>query len=320
MKDHTLKVQIIQHLSDGKFYSGEQLGEVFGISRAAIARHIHSIQGWGIDIYSVKGKGYRLEQPLDLLNQEYLSSNLSVPIEVIPVLDSTNQYLLKKKDLTSGSVCVAEYQTQGRGRRGRTWVSPFGSNIYYSMYWRLEAGLPAAMGISLVIGIALVEALESLGVNGLRLKWPNDIYYNNRKLAGILVELSGQAGDAANLIIGIGVNVAMPERTTGIDQPWISLKEVVGDKGISRNLLVQTMTEKLCESIEEYERNGLAPFKASWNNYDNFLNKPVKLIIGNKEVFGICQGIDQQGALLLETENGIQPFIGGEISVRPGEA
>ncbi|GAM78884.1 biotin operon repressor [Vibrio ishigakensis] len=125
MKDFTLKTKLIQQLCDGKFYSGEQLGEVFGVSRAAIARHIRGIQELGIDIYSVKGKGYKLEQPLELLKPEYLQQSLSVPIEVIPIIDSTNQYLLNQKDIESGSVCVAEYQTQGRGRRGRAWVSPY---------------------------------------------------------------------------------------------------------------------------------------------------------------------------------------------------
>lgn len=316
MKDFTLKTQLIQMLCDGKFYSGEQLGEVFGVSRAAIARHIRGIQELGIDIYSVKGKGYKLEQPLELLDPTYLSESLSVPIEVIPIIDSTNQYLLNKKDIESGSVCVAEYQTQGRGRRGRSWVSPYGSNIYYSMYWRLEAGLQAAMGISLVIGIALVEALEELGVQGCKLKWPNDVYHNQKKLAGILVELSGQAGDAANLIIGVGLNVAMPENVEGIDQPWTSLNEIKNGQTSLRNKLVKTLTEKLSASIEIYEMQGLKPFLETWQKYDNFMDKNIKLIMGNREVIGICRGIDTTGALLLETDEGIQSFVGGEISVR----
>ncbi|GEA62719.1 bifunctional biotin--[acetyl-CoA-carboxylase] ligase/biotin operon repressor BirA [Vibrio comitans] len=316
MKDFSFKLNIIQYLSKGEFCSGEQLGEHFGVSRAAIARHIKTIQELGIDIYSVKGKGYRLEQPLDLLDKQLLVEKLGLPIEVIPVIDSTNQHMLGQKELQSGSVCVAEYQTQGRGRRGREWVSPFGSNIYYSMYWRLEAGLPAAMGISLVIGLALVDALEELGIQGLKLKWPNDVYFDNKKLAGILVELSGQAGDAANLVIGIGLNVSMPEHVQGIGQPWTSLKEIAGDQGISRNEIVIAMTKKLHDAIDIYEQQGLKPFLTQWNQYDNFLEQPIKLIMGNREVTGICKGIDQQGALLLDTGNQVESFIGGEISVR----
>ncbi|WP_261834265.1 bifunctional biotin--[acetyl-CoA-carboxylase] ligase/biotin operon repressor BirA [Vibrio ishigakensis] len=319
MKDFTLKTKLIQQLCDGKFYSGEQLGEVFGVSRAAIARHIRGIQELGIDIYSVKGKGYKLEQPLELLNPDYLQQGLSVPIEVIPVIDSTNQYLLNQKDVESGSVCVAEYQTQGRGRRGRAWISPYGSNIYYSMYWRLEAGLQAAMGISLVIGIALVEALEELGVQGCKLKWPNDVYHNQKKLAGILVELSGQAGDAANLIIGVGVNVAMPENVEGIDQPWTSLNEIANGQTNLRNELVKTLTQKLCSSIELYETQGLKPFLDTWHKYDNFIGQNIKLIMGNREVHGVCRGIDSSGALLLETDSGIEQYVGGEISVRAAD-
>ncbi|CAM3211015.1 bifunctional biotin--[acetyl-CoA-carboxylase] ligase/biotin operon repressor BirA [Vibrio rarus] len=315
MKDFSFNLELIQLLSGGGFHSGEQLGEHFGVSRAAIARHIKSIQELGIDIYSVKGKGYRLEQPLDLMNQQLLRDQLCTPIEVIPVIDSTNQHMLNQKELPSGSVCVAEYQTQGRGRRGREWVSPFGTNIYYSMYWRLEAGLPAAMGISLVIGLALVDALEQLGVQGLKLKWPNDVYHNNKKLAGILVELSGQAGDAANLVIGIGLNVSMPEQVQGINQPWTSLKEI-SDKKHQRNDIVVVMTNALQSAISLYEQEGLQPFLAQWNQYDNFIDQPIKLIMGHKEVVGVCKGINQQGALLLDTGNEIEAFIGGEISVR----
>lgn len=317
MKHYKTQVELIKRLSDGAFYSGEQLGAELGISRAAIARHIKTIQQWGIDVYRVKGKGYKLERSLDLLQQESLSEALPVPVEVVPVIDSTNQYLLNQKDLSSGSVCVAEYQMQGRGRRGRTWVSPYGTNIYYSMYWRLEAGLSAAMGISLVIGIALVEALEAMGVDGLKLKWPNDVYHNNKKVAGILVELSGQAGDAANLVIGLGVNVSMPDYVTGIEQPWTSVQEILASKTVDRNRLVQHMTEKLHLAIKQYEESGLAPFMAQWAAYDNFLNAPVRLIMGNREVSGICRGINEQGALLLETRQGIEAFVGGEISLRP---
>ncbi|GAD90238.1 biotin protein ligase/biotin operon repressor [Vibrio halioticoli NBRC 102217] len=316
MKDFSFKLKLIDELSSGMFLSGEQLGEKFGVSRAAIARHIKAIQDLGIDVYSVKGKGYRLEQPLDLLDQQALQHRLSSPIEVISVIDSTNQRMLGQADLQSGSVCVAEYQTQGRGRRGREWVSPFGSNIYYSMYWRLEAGLPAAMGISLVIGLALVDALEQLGIDGLKLKWPNDVYHNNKKLAGILVELSGQAGDAANLVIGIGLNVSMPEHVQGIDQPWTSLKEISTTQPIARNDIVVTMTETLRNAISIYEQKGLKPFLSQWNRYDNFLDQPIKLLMGNRQVIGVCKGINEQGALLLDTGTDIESFIGGEISVR----
>ncbi|OBT12029.1 biotin--[acetyl-CoA-carboxylase] ligase [Vibrio sp. UCD-FRSSP16_10] len=316
MKDFSFNLKLIQLLSGGEFHSGEQLGEQFGVSRAAIARHIKSIQDLGIDIYSVKGKGYRLDQPLDLLNQQTLIEQLDTPIEVIPIIDSTNQHMLGQQDLESGSVCVAEYQTQGRGRRGREWVSPFGSNIYYSMYWRLEAGLPAAMGISLVIGLALVDALEQLGIEGLKLKWPNDVYYNNKKLAGILVELSGQAGDAANLVIGVGLNVSMPEHVQGIGQPWTSLKEISGGKTLLRNDIVIALTKALKSSIAVYEQESLKPFLAKWNQYDNFIEQPIKLLMGNREIKGICKGINAQGALLLDTGHEIESFIGGEISVR----
>ena len=142
-------------------------------------------------------------------------------------------------------MCLSEYQLKGRGRRGREWISPFGANLYLSMYWRLDAGMAAAMGLSLVVGVAIVEALEQLNLKEVKLKWPNDLYYQDRKLAGILVEMSGQAGGAANLVIGMGLNLMMTEQTEGITQPWASLSEVAGHKDIDRNQLAITMIQTL---------------------------------------------------------------------------
>ena len=135
------------------------------------------------------------------------------PVHCFPVIDSTNQYLLERVNtLSSGESCLAECQTAGRGRRGKPWVSPFGCQLILSMYWRLEQGMAAAMGLSLAVGVAVVEALESLGYPGVALKWPNDLYYQGRKLAGILVEMSGSAGASCHLVIGVGLNLAMPSR------------------------------------------------------------------------------------------------------------
>ena len=215
MREHSTKLALLKCLSDGEFHSGEDLGEMIGVSRAAISKHIKGIQEWGLDIYRVQGKGYKLANQLDMLDQEKLSApSPDASLELIPIIGSTNQHLLERTNtLESGSVCIAEYQAAGRGRRGREWVSPFGANLYLSMYWRLDAGMAAAMGLSLVVGVAVVEALEEMGVEGIKLKWPNDLYHNDKKLAGILVELSGQSGGAAHIVIGLGLNLSMDPTT-----------------------------------------------------------------------------------------------------------
>ncbi|EFP96998.1 bifunctional biotin--[acetyl-CoA-carboxylase] ligase/biotin operon repressor BirA [Vibrio caribbeanicus] len=317
MKEYSVKLSILKTLSQGGFHSGEELGDKLGISRAAISKHIKGIQGWGVDVFSVQGKGYQLAKPIQLLDQGVLQNNLANNVELIPIIDSTNQYLLDRVDsLESGSVCLAEYQAKGRGRRGREWVSPFGSNLYLSMFWRLDAGIAAALGLSLVVGVAIVEALEDMGLTSVKLKWPNDLYYQDKKLAGILVEMSGQAGAAANIVIGMGLNLMMSEATQGITQPWASLFEVAKNQEIDRNQLAITMITTLHRTLDEYERYGMSGFVEKWNRLDNFINRPVTLLIGSKEITGIARGINEQGAVLLETENGLESYIGGEISLR----
>ncbi len=319
-KDHSTKFHILRVLSDGEFHSGEALGHDLGISRAAIAKHVKGLSEWGIDIYRIQGRGYQIAQPIQLLDEVRLNANTVQKLELIPVIDSTNQYLLDRvSESEKGRVCLAEYQANGRGRRGRQWVSPFGSNLYLSMYWRLDAGMAAAMGLSLVIGIAAVEAIEAMGIEGVKLKWPNDLYYQDKKLAGILVEMSGQAGGAAHLIIGMGLNIGMPDMQPEIDQPWTTLNQICGDVNIDRTQLALTLIEHWNAALLEYEMMGLTGFIERWNRLDNFIGRPVKLLIGSREVHGIVQGIDHQGGVILETKVGMETYIGGEISLRKGD-
>lgn len=318
MKDNSVPLKLVALVADGEFHSGEQLGEALGMSRAAINKHIQTLKSWGLDVYTVTGKGYSLPEPIQLLDEEVILSHLHQPnLAVIPVIDSTNQYLLDRMDqLPSGYACIAEYQQAGRGRRGRKWFSPFGSNLYMSMYWRLEQGPAAAMGLSLVIGIIMSEVIQSLGAPNVRVKWPNDLYLNDRKLAGILVELTGKTGDAAQIVIGAGVNLLMrSEGTAEINQGWINLQEAGVD--IDRNELAAKLINSLREALPIFERDGLAPFVSRWELLDNFINRPVKLLIGDREVYGIARGIDKQGGLLLEQDGVIKSWVGGEISLRP---
>ncbi|SJL85397.1 bifunctional biotin--[acetyl-CoA-carboxylase] ligase/biotin operon repressor BirA [Vibrio palustris] len=320
MKNHSTKLTVLKVLSDGAFHSGEALGTRIGISRAAVSKHIQGIQQWGLDIYRVQGKGYQLAQPLNMLDADYLQNQVSNPVELFPVIDSTNQYMLDRiSTLSSGAVCLAEHQEQGRGRRGRKWVSSFGTNLYLSMYWRLEAGVAAAMGLSLIVGVAIVEAIEQLGIEGVKLKWPNDVYYQDKKLAGILVEMSGQTGGAANLVIGMGMNLSMRDRDNEIDQPFTTLSEVIGNDHFDRNQLAVAFIQAWDRALHHYEQVGMQDFVERWNRTDNFINRPVKLIMGQKIVTGIARGIDDHGGIRIETEHGMETYIGGEISLRSNE-
>ena len=320
MKDHTIPLTLISILADGEFHSGEQLGEQLGMSRAAINKHIQTLRDWGVDVFTVPGKGYSLPEPIHLLDEKKISQEIDHGrVTVLPVIDSTNQYLLDRLDeLTSGDACVAEYHQAGRSRRGRKWFSPFGANLYLSMYWRLEQGPAAAIGLSLVIGIVIAEVLQQLGAEQVRVKWPNDIYLQDRKLSGILVELTGKTGDAAQIVSGAGINLVMRRvESDVVNQGWISLQEA--GVVIDRNLLAARLIKELRLGLELFEQEGLAPYLPRWEKLDNFIHRPVKLIIGDKEIYGISRGIDAQGALLLEQDGVIKAWVGGEISLRSAE-
>ncbi|WP_457998814.1 bifunctional biotin--[acetyl-CoA-carboxylase] ligase/biotin operon repressor BirA [Klebsiella michiganensis] len=320
MKDYTVPLTLISILADAEFHSGEQLGERLGMSRAAINKHIQTLRDWGVDVFTVPGKGYSLPEPIQLLDEEQIARQIEHGrVTVLPVIDSTNQYLLDRlSELQSGDACVAEYQQAGRGRRGRKWFSPFGSNLYLSMYWRLEQGPAAAIGLSLVIGIVIAEVLQSLGADKVRVKWPNDLYLQDRKLSGILVELTGKTGDAAQIVSGAGINLMMRRvESDVVNQGWISLQEA--GISIDRNTLAACLIKELRAGFKLFENEALAPYLTRWEKLDNFINRPVKLIIGDKEIFGISRGIDAQGALLLEQDGVVKPWIGGEISLRSAE-
>ncbi|WP_100159653.1 bifunctional biotin--[acetyl-CoA-carboxylase] ligase/biotin operon repressor BirA [Proteus columbae] len=317
MKETPTPLLLIELLADGNIHSGEQLGESLGMTRAGINKHIQTLRSWGIDVQTVAGKGYQLDAPMNLLNADSVNKNIKgEPASVIPVIDSTNQYLIQRiSELKSGDVCIAEYQSAGRGRRGRQWISPFGRNLYLSMYWKLDQGPAAAIGLSLVVGVIMAEVLQKLGADGVKVKWPNDLYLNDKKLSGILVELTGKTGDVAHIVTGIGINIAMSKnQNEAINQQWINLEQV-GIK-IDRNELACEITNALRDAFIQFEKQGLSVFIERWKRLDNFMDRRVKLIIGEKEIFGIAKGINDQGALLLEQDGKIIPYIGGEISLR----
>ncbi len=322
---NSVKEQLIKQLASGQFVSGELIGKELGISRAAISKHIAGLADIGIDVYRVTGKGYRLATPLFLLDKTKILSQIILDdygskLAVHSLIDSTNSYLMRRvpNQVKQGQVVIAEHQSAGRGRRGRQWVSPFGSHIYMSMYWYLEQGMSAAMGLSVVTALAVSDAIRSLYDIDVQLKWPNDIYLNGVKLAGILIDLEGQALETCHSVIGIGLNVAMPkEAATAIDQPWTDLQSN-STSVIERNRLCGEIINCLNRRLAVHKEYGIATMVDDWLKQDLYLNKPVKLVTGDKETLGVCRGINNHGALLLEIDNEVKPVYGGEVSLRAG--
>jgi len=321
-----IREHLIKALAKGEFVSGQVLGHNLDISRTAISKHIKALTEMGLDIYSVTGKGYKLSQPLSLLNKDKIisllpSSDFIPEVEVHSLIDSTNSYLLRRlpNQISQGQVCLAEYQSAGRGRRGRQWVSPFGSQIYLSMYWHLEQGLSAAMGLSLVTALAVSDAIYSLTKIKVQLKWPNDVYLGGVKLAGILIDLEGQALEASHSVIGIGLNLNMPEQAgQQIDQKWTDLQSHSKSK-IDRNALCAQLINHLLKRLKQHQNEGLVGMLEEWHGQDFYLNKRVKLLTGERIIKGICRGVNNQGALMLEIDGQVRPIYGGEVSLRGDE-
>lgn len=321
------KQQILSQLSDGRFHSGEALGAALGVSRAAVGKHINQLTELGIEIFRVSGKGYCLADSLTLLDAQQIQDLLCgkskgpITVEVKHVISSTNDYLLQKvrsgEVLKNGHCVVAECQTAGRGRRGRTWVSPFGSHIYFSMFWQLD-GINQAMGLSIAVGIAVREAMQSSMHSEIKLKWPNDLLVNDEKIAGILVELDGQTDGPCGVVIGIGINVNMPATPAEkVDQPWTDMNAHC-DGEVDRNTLLARLIVHLQRQLSVFEQKGLKSCIDQWNVNDRYFNQPIKLLMGNKEVKGLGKGIDSQGGILLLEADSNHPkaFYGGEISLR----
>ena len=263
---------------------------------------------------------------LERLDQERILGGLTPAaradvnrLEVHVTLDSTNCYLLTgaRAGWASGAVCLAEQQTAGRGRQGRSWVTPCGASLAYSLLWRFAGPPEALSGLSLATGLAVARVLKQAGVSEVRLKWPNDVWWRERKLGGILLESGGQAGDFY-VVAGIGLNLALPrDEAMAIDQPWVDLQEILPTATFSRNTLAAALISELVTTFSDFARQGFAELAAEWAQFDAVAGRGVSLYLPNGTVTGIVRGVDATGALLLETPDGrIQPYLGGEIRLR----
>ncbi len=317
---------LLQYLAEGSFQSGQALSERLGVSRAAVWKQVQRLQlDTGIHVDAVRGRGYRLKAPLELLDSTVLQGQLSSDqhaqlsnVHVLTVTESTNLLAARQLPADSGRgiAWFAEHQTAGKGRRGRQWVSSFGNNLYMTLSWKFELPMAALSGLSLAAGCVLAEVLTANGLMGHGLKWPNDVLVDDRKLAGILVEAIGEADGPATAIIGLGVNLKLlPEQTELIDQPCISVVDI-NEGDVSRNLLAGMLLASLIDMCALYSAQGLNPFLPRWQAYDLNRDQPIRLTMGQRTIDGICRGIGSDGAILLETSTGIDRYHAGEVSLR----
>ncbi len=323
-------LDLVRLLADGAYHSGEIIAGRLGISRAAVWKSVVRVrERYGLAIESVRGRGYRLIAPLELLDAARILAALRdqgrgdiVRLEIHDQIESTNSRLMAEADTgaPSGTVCLAERQTAGRGRRGRTWVSPFGANIYLSVLWRYPLPPAALGGVSLAAGVAVAAALREAGVRDLTLKWPNDLLWRRRKLGGLLLEVAGEAQGPSHLVAGLGLNMQMhPGQGADIDQPWTDLASALSASMPGRNALAASLVGALCGALERYGREGLTPFLEGWESFDRLRGETVSLHLGEQVITGTHAGIDPNGGLLLETAEGMRSFHAGEVSLRPAE-
>lgn len=322
--------KLLEILCDGAFHSGEHLGKTLSLSRSAIWKLLKQLDAWDLKLEAVTNKGYCIPGGLVLLEKEKLLSyvapdlqNALDQIEIFDALPSTNDYLLNliQQKSTHNRACFAEKQIAGKGRRGRTWISPFAKNIYVSLLWYFPQDPRELSCLSLAIAIAVVNALEQYGLKqALGIKWPNDVLWEGHKLSGILVEVSSEANDRCSAVIGVGLNVDMSAlaHSGTIHQAWTDVQSLMGQK-IDRNKLAGIVLSALIQSAQKFQNQGFEAFLKQWQALDVSLNKPLSIMSSTAQWEGIGRGINEQGHLVLELEGGLRKsFASGEVSLRLG--
>ena len=319
---------LLQRLAMGPV-GGDTLAREAGLTRAAVWKRIGALREAGIAIAASPGRGYQLEQPLDLLDAEAIRAGMPdaaqtqlAALDIAWSLDSTNSELLRRDTPARGcAVLLAERQSGGRGRRGRVWASPLAAHVYLSIARRFDGGLGRLGGLSLVAGIAACEALRALGHAQVALKWPNDLVVADgsglRKLGGLLVEGGGEAAGAARAVIGLGVNVRMPPETAQvIDQPWIDLA-ALSPRPPSRNAVVAALLAQLLPALQQFDSEGLAPFLPRYAALDALAGRALQVQAGDGAWPAVALGIADDGALRVRAADGCERLVhAGDVSVR----
>lgn len=304
--------------------SGARLAAELGITRSAVWKRIQTLRAAGVDVAAIPGRGYALARSPDLLDATAISNGLAAAtrghlagLDLHFEIDSTNAEALRHPAPASGvQAWLAERQTAGRGRRGRPWVSPLAAHVYLSLSRRFDAGIGALQGLSLAVGAATAGVLHAMGFEQVGLKWPNDLLADGRKLGGILVELRGDAAGPLQVVVGLGLNVAMPAPAgTAIDQPWCDLASL-SPTPPGRNELSVALLDALVPLLATYENEGLAPWQTAWSRLDLLAGRAVRLEEGGRSIDGIALGINAEGALRLRTAHGERRCHAGETSLR----
>lgn len=322
-----MNTQLLQVLADGEWHSGQALADAAGVSRVAIWKQLQKLQEAGVALEAVKSVGHRIVGGLDLLTDadvlsalDPVTANLMGELQVLQQTDSTNrvcqEVMGNRAQPRKAIVVSAEQQTAGRGRRGKAWVSPYARNMYLSVGWQVQGGAAALQGLSLAIGVAVVRALQDLGVSTAQLKWPNDIVVGRQKLGGILIELTGDMAGPCSVVVGMGLNVDMPEYAQdGIDQAWTDVYQ----QGVkpSRAALIAGVLNQVLPLLQHWEQSGFEPWREAWQMLDAYRDQPVNILMGDKRIAGTERGVDRDGAIQIETTTGVQSFHGGEVSLRP---
>jgi BirA family biotin operon repressor/biotin-[acetyl-CoA-carboxylase] ligase len=314
--------RLIALLADGRFHSGAALAAELGITRAAVWKQVGHLAGLGLDVQRVKGRGYRLAHPIELLDPARIRAALTESVRgrlgelrFAATLPSTNTALLAR-DGDGLDVCLAEHQSDGRGRQGRTWVSPYGAGICLSVGWTFIALPRGIQSLSLAIGVGVAERLARLGLPELELKWPNDLLVGGRKLGGILVELRGESMGRTRAVIGVGLNFGLPAGAT-IDQPWIDLRGITGDAPPGRNIVAAALIDGVVGALDEFSSDGFAGFVPRWSARDALRDAEVEYLGADGAVRrGRATGIFPDGALRVEQPGAVERVMAGDVRVR----
>jgi BirA family biotin operon repressor/biotin-[acetyl-CoA-carboxylase] ligase len=322
MKDTNEKlIEICNILNDLNFHDGTSIGEKLKISRTAVWKWVSKLQSYGIEVTKVKGKGYLLKEPLILLDSKKIRSLLkskNFTIDIVESIDSTNNYLNNHDKSAIPHICIAEHQTSGRGRFSRNWYSPFGKNIYFSMQYSIKQDISQLGGLSLAIGTIACRAIEKACKlpNCLMLKWPNDIMYNGKKLAGVLIEIRAEVNGNCSVIVGVGINVNMPNTSqVNFKHEWASIMQITGTSQ-DRNNMCAVLIDKLILGTEQYLITGFKSYMPEWKKRDNLFGKMIQLHDGHEIFKGTAAGVDIHGHLLINLENNMKKaFSAGEATL-----
>lgn len=320
--------RLLASLADGAELSGSALAARLGITRAAVWKQIEQLRALGLPISASAAHGYRLDAPIETLDAARITEAISPEqrtrvgeIEVFWQIDSTSSELLRRAGASqTPRACLAEIQTQGRGRRGRSWHMPLAGGVALSLFRRFDGGMAALSGLSLVAGIAVLRALEDCAVGGAALKWPNDVVADGRKLAGVLVELGGDALGPCHAVIGVGINLRVGAKQGAmIDQPWTDVAALSVGRIPSRNLLAGRMLSRLAEALDDFAAAGFAAFASEYAKHDALYDRRVAVSNGNHAWEGVAMGVTSRGTLKVVRDGAEVEIDSGEVSVRRGE-